>query len=139
MADAKCIRLFFDADVRFAAAAGGVARCLADSAGLEGEEVSQLQSATVAACQDSFEFLTEQFPKLEVTFKRGADRIEIELSHQSSAAPSLGLDTIAGFGAQGAGGGTLALRAIDRVQFETKGNSGVTRLTKFFRPRVPAE
>jgi hypothetical protein len=139
MSESKSIQLLFDADVRFAAAVGGVARYLADSAGLEGEVVSQLQSAAIAACQDSFEHLTERSPKLGVTLSRTADRIEIAISHQGTAAPSLGLDTIAGFGAHAPGGGTLAMSAIDRVQFETRGNSAVTRLTKFLHPRVTAE
>ena len=83
VAESKSIQLLFDADVRFAAAAGGVARYLADAAGLEGEVVSQLQSAAVAACQDSFEHLTEQFPKLAVTLTHSAAKP----SRQSRAFP----------------------------------------------------
>jgi len=48
----KSFHVQVDADGRLAAAVGGVARYLADDAGLEGDAVAQLQSSVVAACLD---------------------------------------------------------------------------------------
>ncbi len=139
MAEAKPIQLLLDADARLAAAAGGVARFLADAAGLESEALSRLQSATVSACHESFEHLTADSPKLEVTLTRLADRIEIALIHQGEAAPAVGLHAVAGFAAHAGGSATPVLNGVDRVQFETRGNSVITRLTKFIGPPAPPE
>ena len=43
-----------DADERLAAAAGGAARYMADTAGLENSEILGLQAAVVAACKYCF-------------------------------------------------------------------------------------
>jgi hypothetical protein len=129
-----------DADARFAAAAGGVARYLADNSGLENEATSQLQAAVVAACQEAFEYLSEDHPHLNVTLTRYADRIEVALSHEGEAAPAIGLDTIAGFAAQlgGAPGRSSVLDGVDRVQYETQGSVAVTRLTKYISQGLPS-
>ena len=131
--ESKTIRLQIDADARLAAAAGGVARYLADNSGLENEATSQLQAAVVAACQEAFEYLREDRPHLRVTLARYSDRIEVALSHEGGAAPAVGLDTIAGFATQvgGAPGGSPVLSGVDRVQYETQGSFAVTRLTKY--------
>jgi hypothetical protein len=73
--EAKTIRLQIDSDPRLAAAVGGAARYLADSAGMEGDAVVQLQKAVVAACEEAFEYLTEAHPHLVVTLTRLSDRI----------------------------------------------------------------
>jgi hypothetical protein len=129
-----------DADARFAAAAGGVARYLADNSGLENEATSQLQAAVVAACQEAFEYLSEDHPHLNVTLTRYADRIEVALSHEGETAPAVGLDTIAGFAAQlgGAPGRSSVLDGVDRVQYETQGSVAVTRLTKYISQGLPS-
>jgi len=49
----KILHLQIDADARLAAAAGGVARYLADAAGIENHAVAQLQSAIVTACRET--------------------------------------------------------------------------------------
>ncbi len=115
---------------------GGVARYLGDSAGLENDATSQLQKAVVAACQEVFEYLTEDHPRLEVTLSRHSDRIEVALSHEGEAAPAVGLDTIAGFAAQA--GGSPVLGGVDRVQYETQGCVAVTRLTKYISQGAPS-
>lgn len=76
-----------DADARLAAAAGGAARYLADAAGLQDEAISQLQSATVAACQEAFKHLTPEHPRLEVILTRFADRIEVALAQEGDTEP----------------------------------------------------
>jgi len=137
--DSKTIRLLIDADSRLAAAAGGVARYLADCAGLENPAVTSLQSTIVAACEQAFLNLDAQYPHLEVSLTRFSDRIEVSLAHQGESAPAVGLDTIAGFAAQlglasTAASGAGAWSGVDRVQYETQGASAVTRLTKYLRP-----
>jgi hypothetical protein len=137
--DAKPIHLQIDADARLAAAAGGVARYLADAAGLEGQDVSQLQSGVVAACEEAFESLSGDHPHLDVTLTRHADRIEVALSHHGDAAPAIGLDTIAGFAAQMGGGAANRgiFAGVDRVQYESQGGEAVTRLTKYIGHVTP--
>lgn len=124
--------LKIDADPRLAAAAGGAVRYLADAAGLEFQDVANLQAATLAACQEVFDGLTPPHNSVDVTISRYPDRIEIALSHAGEGAPAVGLDTIAGFASQvgGASSGN-ALHSVDRVQYETRGASAITRLTKY--------
>lgn len=50
----KRIKLQFDADPRFAAAAGGAVRYLAEISGMPEDGCRDLQQATVQACLDSF-------------------------------------------------------------------------------------
>jgi hypothetical protein len=123
------VQIKLHADSRLAAAAGGVARYFADAAGLEPEPCIQLQIAVVAACEESFEQFADEGAQLAVTLERFADRLEVLLTHKGTAAPAVGLHTIAGFAGESR---KSVLVALDRVQFETQGNSATTRLTKFW-------
>jgi hypothetical protein len=136
----KTFRLLLDADTRLAAAAGGVARYLADVAGLENDATARLQSAVIAACSEAFEHLTPDHPRLEITFKRLSDRMEVALSHRGEGLPAVGLDTIAGFAARigGAASNPGVFAGFDRVQYETQGGEAVTRLTKYFGQVAPS-
>jgi hypothetical protein len=132
-------RLLLDADARLAAAVGGAARYLADSAGMETDASLQLQSSVVAACREAFEDLTADAPQLHVTLTRFADRIEVELSHRGDDLPAVGLDAIAGFAGRAAGGSALhgIFGGVDRVQYETHDGEAITRLTKYIRELTP--
>jgi hypothetical protein len=138
--DAKRIQLKMDADSRLAAAAGGVARCFGDAAGLEVASLSQLQSTVIAACREEFRHLDAAHPHLEVTFSRFTDRIEVTLAHEAESSPPLGLDAVVGFAAQMGhnSGGPGALEGVDRVQFETHGRCAIMRLTKFLHSPASA-
>ena len=129
----KSILLHIDSDARLAAAAGGVARYLADVAGLDNEAIARLQSGVIAACSEAFAHLTSDHPQLEVTFTSFSDRLEVALSHLGEDSPAIGLDSIAGFAAQVGGAGSLQVvfAAFDRVQYEAHGGEAVTRLTKY--------
>ena len=127
--DCKIYRLQIDPDPRLAAAAGGVARFLADAAGLTTEAAGELQRSIIAACKEAFEDLRGEHPHLTVTFLQYADRIEVAVAHQGGAAPALGLDRIAGFADQL--GSTTALSGIDRVQYEARDGWAITRFTKY--------
>ena len=131
--ESKIFSLVLDADARLAAAAGGVARYLADVAGLENDVTARLQSAVIAACAEAFEHLTADHPQLEITFTRFSDRIEVALSPLGEDSPAVGLDTIAGFAAQVGGTGSIqaVFAGFDRIQYETHGGEAVTRLTKY--------
>lgn len=138
-AEPQAVRIRIEADDRLAAAAGGAARYFADIAGLGASEVAALQAATIAACEQAFQQLTQEHPWLQVTFTRFTDRIEVALSHEGESGPILGLDAIAGFAAPGRGKGRAGmLGGVDRVQFDTEGDSAVTRLTKYIGPPAPA-
>jgi len=124
------IRLQIDADPRLAAAAGGVARYLADSTSLESDAVVNLQAAVVAACQEAFQNSRDDKPCLQVSLTRYSDRIEVALACPGDAAPAVGLDAIAGFATQ-IGSASGALGGVDRVQYESVGGTAITRLTKY--------
>jgi hypothetical protein len=135
-ADSKAIELQIDPDARLAAAAGGIARFLAESAGLSNAEVADLQKSIVAACQEAFEHLAGEHPHLNLTFTHYPDRIEVAVAHKGEASPAVGLDQIAGFADQL--GSSSALGGVDRVQFEAHEGLAVTRLTKYLghAPRI---
>jgi hypothetical protein len=80
--------MLIDPDVRLAAAAGGVARYLADAAGLDNGAVSALQTETVAACSKGLQQLTEN-QRVAVTVTRSADRIEVVVSRPGADASRL--------------------------------------------------
>ena len=128
-----------DADARLAAAAGGVARFLADAAGLESDALTRLQSAVIEACMEAFEHLAGKHPHLEIDFARFSDRLEVSLSHED-AGPTLGLHTITGFAAKElpASGNSGTPAGVDRVQHETHGKEMVTRLTKYLGQVAPS-
>jgi len=132
------IELKVGADPRLAAGAGGVARYLADAAGLDTQAASQLQGATSAACLEAFHSLTPQDPQLQVVYTRHDDRIEIAFSRKGSAAPAVGLDFMAGFADASPGGGASRniLSGVDRVQYEMRDGEAVTLLTKYIGHRT---
>jgi hypothetical protein len=138
--EANRIQLKMDADARLAAAAGGVARCFGDAAGLEDASLAQLQTTVIAACREEFRHLDAAHPHLEVTLTRFTDRIEVTLAHEGESAPPLGLDAVVGFAAQmgHTSGGPHALEGVDRVQFETHGRFAIMRLTKFLHSPASA-
>jgi hypothetical protein len=80
--------MLIDPDVRLAAAAGGVARYLADAAGLDYGAASALQTETVAACSKGLRQLTEN-QRVAVTVTRSADRIEVVVSRPGAEASRL--------------------------------------------------
>lgn len=75
-----------DADERLAAAAGGAARYMADSAGMENSEILELQAAVVAACKYCFECHSVA-KSCDIALQRLTDRIEIELSFPGKESP----------------------------------------------------
>ena len=118
--ETKRIRLQIDPDPRLAAAAGGAARYLGDAAGLEDPDLSRLQAATVAACNEVFRQIHGNDQHLDVTLTRFADRIEVALAREGGEAYR-----------------QQAPEGIDRVRFEKQGSCVVTRLTKYLTPSVP--
>ena len=75
-----------DADERLAAAAGGAARYMADSAGMENTEILALQSAVVAACKHCFACHSAA-KSCDIALQRLTDRIQIELSFPGKETP----------------------------------------------------
>jgi len=141
--EAKSIHMQIEADPRLAAAAGGAARYFADAAGLEAPAVVDWQTAIVAACNEAFEHLTREHPRLDVTLTRLADRIEVAFSREGDTTPALGLDTLAGLAPQSGSatgrerGGSPVLGGVDRVQYEIRRGVAITRLTKYITPAAP--
>jgi hypothetical protein len=135
-AEFKGVQLQIDPDARLAAAAGGIARYFAESAGLTNEAAVELQRSIIAACQESFEHLKGNHAHLNVIFNWFPDRIEVAMSYEGGAEPAIGLDRIAGFVQQL--GGSAGLGGIDRVQYEAHEGLSITRLTKYcgHAPRI---
>ena len=131
--------MYIDADARLAAAAGGVARFLADAAGLESDAVARLQSAVIEACLEAFKHLADIHPHLEIDFARFADRLEVSLSHED-AGPTVGMHTVTDFSPKQADPteNSEALAGVDRIQHETHGKESITRLTKYLRQVAPS-
>ena len=117
----------FDADKRLAAAAGGVVRYFADAAGLGNGVVSELQSATIAVCNQEFEQLNEPSQRLEVTLTRSPDRIEVVVRRHGVEA-SRDTDERQG-----------RIAGVDRVQHETHLDLAITRLTKYVSESASGE
>jgi hypothetical protein len=124
----KTLYLKIDADARFAAGAGGVAKFFAEAAGLDGDAPQQLQAAVAAACQEAFERLPSGRP-LTVGFTQHADRIEVEISYDGEA-PAVGLDSIAA--------GASMMNGVDRIQYDTSAGRPRTRLTKYIKQGAPS-
>jgi hypothetical protein len=121
--DSRTIKVQLDADPRFAAAVGGVARYMADAAGMENDAIAQLQAAVVTASNDAFKLLTPDHPHLTATISKLPDRLEVELSCECSSNAAQAKESLGG---------------VDKVQHETKGNIGITRLTKFINQGAPS-
>jgi hypothetical protein len=113
-----------DADARLVAAAGGVARYFADAAGLDNSAVSNLQSATIAVCNQDIETLEKTNRGLEVTVTRSPDRIEVALSSPATS------------GVDGAEEVAKTIAGIDQVESELRSGKKITRLTKFVNAKV---
>ena len=126
--ESKCIEIKLDADPRFAAAAAGGARYLGEAGGLSAEAASKLQSAILFACEEAFTQLDFTRAQISVTLAQSSDRIEVTILHRADA-PSVGLHTLLGNAA-----GPIA--GVDRVQYEQRDGSSLTRLTKFLSPHA---
>ena len=112
----QTILLQMDADVRLAAAAGGVARYFADNAGLANEAILNLQESVMLACKHFFHCHSSA-TSCEVTLLRYEDRLEIDLSLPGKESPE--------------GNEKPALPGVDEVHCEFLGNSARMRLIKF--------
>jgi len=81
----------------------------------ENGAIAGMQSAVIAACSEAFEHLTAENPRLEITFTRFPDRMEVALTHRGEGSPAVGLDTIAGFAAR-IGGNRFQPRHFRRLR-----------------------
>lgn len=75
-----------DADERLAAAAGGAARYMADSAGVENTQILALQAGVVAACKFCFHCHSAA-KSCDISLQRLTDRIEVKLSFPGKDSP----------------------------------------------------
>jgi hypothetical protein len=112
----QTILLQMDADVRLAAAAGGVARYFADNAGLANEAILNLQVSVMLACKHCFHCHSSA-TSCEVTLLRYEDRLEIDLSVPGKGSPE--------------GNEKPTLPGVDEVHCEFLENSARMRLIKF--------
>jgi hypothetical protein len=112
------IAMQLDADIRLAAAAGGVGRYFADAAGLANGVVSGVQSAIIGVCQREIEQLKDAGQRLDVTVTRSPDRIEVVVSRAAGAPEN-----------KPERPGTIA--GVDQVHHETRSDIAITRLTKY--------
>ena len=80
----KCIRLHLDADPRFAAAAGGAVRYLAEASGMSEDLSREFQEATIRACLEAFESGSTQPHVVELC--RFEDRLEVIVDSNAGSA-----------------------------------------------------
>jgi hypothetical protein len=118
----KAIQLDFDPDERFAAAAGGVARYLADDAGLASAAVAELHAAVVEACRELFEPVSTA-PPLRVSYTRFPDRIEIAVFQPGQASTG-------GLTPADATLGRL-FPGVERVEYNNSSGESVILLTRY--------
>ncbi len=104
-----------DADERLAAAAGGAARYMADSAGLENSEILGLQAAVVAACKYCFKCHSVA-KSCDIALQRLTDRIVIELSFPGKESPE--------------GKQKPSIAGVDEIECEFLENSSRMRMIK---------
>jgi hypothetical protein len=112
----QTILLQMDADVRLAAAAGGVARYFADNAGLANEAILNLQESVMLACKHCFHCHSSA-TSCEITLLRYEDRLEIDLAVPGKETPEEQQE--------------LMLPGVDEVHREFLGDSARMRLIKF--------
>ncbi|HEY1469768.1 MAG TPA: hypothetical protein VGF61_12050 [Candidatus Acidoferrum sp.] len=112
----QTILLQMDADVRLAAAAGGVARYFADNAGLGNEAILNLQESVMLACKHCFHCHTSA-TSCEITLLRYEDRLEIDLAVPGKERPQENQE--------------LTLPGVDEVHREFMEDSARLRLIKF--------
>jgi hypothetical protein len=105
-----------DADLRLAAAAGGVARYFADNAGMENEAILNLQAAVVSACKHCFRCHSSA-ASCEIDLWRFEDRLEIDLSFPGKESPE--------------GKEKPVLPGVDEVHCDFLENSARLRLVKY--------
>lgn len=129
-AEPKSFQVQIDCDPRLAAAAGGVARYVSESAGLECSENFQFQKAVVAACIEAFKLLGGSHPHVTVTTTRFTDRIEVELTYQPKSQATKDLDGSAG---PRKAANNSAFEGIDQTQRQVREGTATTRLTKYLR------
>jgi hypothetical protein len=113
------ILLQMDADDRLAAAAGGAARYMADSAGMENSEILGLQAAVVTACKFCFKCHSSA-TNCDISLQRLTDRIEIELMFAGKESPE--------------GKAKPSIPGVDEIVCEFLENSSKMRLIKMFVP-----
>ena len=80
----KPIEVRFDADPRFAAAAGGAVRYLAEASGMSEDVCREFQEATIRACMKAFE--SRNISRHAVEFLRYEDRVEVVIDSKAGAA-----------------------------------------------------
>ena len=129
-AEPKSFQVQIDSDPRLAAAAGGVARYVSESAGLESRESSEFQKAVVAACVEAFELLGGTHPHVTVTTTRFPDRIEVELAYRPASGAAKDPDGSTG---PGKPANNSALKGVDQMQRDVREGTATTRLTKYLR------
>lgn len=121
-AETQRIAVQLDADDRLAAAVGGVARYVADAAGLESPAVAEWQAAVVAACKQEFSRLAAGDTRLQVALVRTSERLEAALTRKAPASGEKKPEE------QG------SIPGVDKVEREMRADAVVTRLTKFVNP-----
>ena len=112
-----------DPDDRLVAAVGGVARYLADAAGLGNGTILQFQAAVVSACKHCFRCYA-MAAHCEITLRRSLDRLEVEVTlPETEPSPNE----------------NPAWEGFDEVHRESRERASILRLTKFVSPNPPAD
>ena len=112
-----------DNDDRLVAAVGGVARYLADAAGLSNDMIAEFQAAVVAACKHCLGSQRSS-ASCGVTLRRWLDRLEVEFTLPGLHWPAEQQPSWQGF---------------DEIRADQRGEGTRVHLTKFVPPNPPAD
>ncbi len=122
-------------DPRLVAGVGGAVGYFADRIGFDAHARADLIAAAEKTCRVTFPLLTSPDDTLDVLVEGFSDRIEVNLEHHGQAVPTAGLETFAFPGTEEATPGRLSglalLARVDRVLYDTEGNTSRMRLVKY--------
>ena len=112
-------------------AASATAEHFAEEAGFDEPARVALVEACEKVCMDALDRTGDGGP-LEVTVDHLEDRIEIVVEHPCASSPAIGLDDfIGGSQGPGMGAGASLLTRVDRVRYETVGQTSRMILVKY--------
>lgn len=134
------VSLRFANDPRLLRGVAGAVEHFAQRAGLKEAAQRDLIEATQQACETTFPLLQATDELLLVAIEDFADRVEVTLEHHGEALPTAGLETFAGFGGEGGQPGDLSgivlMSRVDRVLYDTQGDTSRMTLVKYTSPEA---
>jgi hypothetical protein len=130
--EAKRAQLKLSGGAGLIPAASAAAEHFAEEAGLDESSSAALVEACEQICGEALSHAEASEGPLEVVIEQFPDRIEIGVAHPSVSGPAVGLDAFLGTaGGPASGTGASLLSRVDRVRYETVGQTSRMILVKY--------